>query len=183
MLDQLWNLLVSFLKIGSFSIGGGYAVIPLIREQVVDLNHWLTAREFTDIITISQMTPGPLAVNTSTFVGIRIAGIPGAVAATAGCVMTGTMISIIMYRFFTKHGESRTVNGVLRGLRSCSVGLIGASALTILLMAFSGSKSGGMWNVTGAAVFACSLAALRKWKMNPILLIAVTGASGLLFYL
>ena len=76
------RLFSTFFKIGLFSIGGGYAILPMIKEQVVLAKHWLTGQEFTDIITISQMTPGPIAVNTSSFVGIRVAGIPGAVVAT-----------------------------------------------------------------------------------------------------
>ena len=80
------RLFMSFLQIGLFSFGGGYAALPLIQEQIVELHGWLSQSEFTDLITISQMTPGPIAVNAATFVGIRVAGIPGAVAATLGCI-------------------------------------------------------------------------------------------------
>ena len=110
----MWNLifvlLISFLQIGLFSVGGGYATIPLIQEQVVNIHKWLTFQEFTDIITISQMTPGPLAVNTSTFVGIRIAGIPGAIIATFGCVISGFIISIALYNFFNKYRKIKFRN-------------------------------------------------------------------------
>ena len=78
------QLFLSFLQIGLFSFGGGYAAMPLIQDQVVALNHWLSMKEFTDLVTISQMTPGPIAINSATFVGIKIAGIPGAIAATMG---------------------------------------------------------------------------------------------------
>lgn len=81
------QLFLSFLQIGAFSFGGGYAAMPLIQNQVVTLHHWLTAGEFNDLVTISQMTPGPIAVNSATFVGLRIAGLPGAVIATAGCIL------------------------------------------------------------------------------------------------
>ena len=77
----------SFLQVGMFSFGGGYAAMPLIQGQVVTGHHWLSMSEFTDLITISQMTPGPIAVNSATFVGIKIAGIPGALAATFGCIL------------------------------------------------------------------------------------------------
>ena len=80
------QLFISFLQIGLFSIGGGYAAMPLIQNQVVELHPWLTLQEFTDLITIAEMTPGPIAVNSATFVGIRIAGIPGALVATLGCI-------------------------------------------------------------------------------------------------
>lgn len=78
------ELFFSFLQIGLFSIGGGYAALPLIQQQVVEVNGWLGMTEFTDLITISQMTPGPIAINGATFVGMRIGGLPGALAATAG---------------------------------------------------------------------------------------------------
>ena len=91
-MNTVWELFITFLKIGFLSIGGGYAIIPLIQEQIVENNSWISERMFTDIITISQMTPGPLAVNTSTFVGLQIGGVTGAVAATAGCILCGVMI-------------------------------------------------------------------------------------------
>lgn len=80
------QLFLSFLQVGMFSIGGGYAAMPLIQSQVVEGYGWLTMSEFTDLITIAEMTPGPIAVNSATFVGIRIAGLPGAVIATMGCI-------------------------------------------------------------------------------------------------
>ena len=89
---MLINLFISFFKIGLFSFGGGYAALPLIQEEVVDMNSWLSLNEFNDLITISQMTPGPIAINSATFVGIRIAGLPGALAATFGCVLPSAVI-------------------------------------------------------------------------------------------
>ena len=88
------QLFLSFLQIGLFSFGGGYAAMPLIQGQVVTLHGWLSMSEFTDLITISQMTPGPIAVNSATFVGMKIAGIPGAVVATAGCILPSCIIEI-----------------------------------------------------------------------------------------
>ena len=87
-LDLFW----SFVQVGMFSIGGGYAAMPLIQSQVVAKHGWLTMGEFTDLITIAEMTPGPIAVNSATFVGIRIGGIPGAVVATAGCILPSLII-------------------------------------------------------------------------------------------
>ena len=81
------QLFLSFLQIGLFSFGGGYAAMPLVQGQVVTAHGWLSMSEFTDLITISQMTPGPIAVNSATFVGIKIAGIPGALIATLGCIL------------------------------------------------------------------------------------------------
>ena len=86
------RLFLSFLQIGAFSFGGGYAALPLIRHQVVEANGWLQLSEFTDLITISQMTPGPIAVNSATFVGLKVAGIPGAVICTLGCVLPSCIL-------------------------------------------------------------------------------------------
>lgn len=180
-------LLISFLQIGLFSIGGGYATIPLIQEQVVNVHKWLTFQEFTDIITISQMTPGPLAVNTSTFVGIRIAGIPGAITATFGCVISGFIISITLYNFFNKYRKIDSVLNVLTGLRAVSVGLIASSASTIILIAFGGiSKLEEIKkiniNMIAVVIFVISIFLLRKFKMNPMLMMILSGAAGFFLY-
>ena len=97
------QLFLSFLQIGMFSFGGGYAAMPLIQGQVVTLHGWLTMSEFTDLITISQMTPGPIAVNSATFVGMKIAGIPGAIVATAGCILPSCVIVTILARLYLKY--------------------------------------------------------------------------------
>ena len=101
----LFDLFIIFLKIGSFSIGGGYAIVPLIQKEIVDNQSWLSLQEFTDILTISQMTPGPLSINASTFVGIRLGGTLGAIVATFACVITCIIISITLFKFFKKNNS------------------------------------------------------------------------------
>ena len=180
-MGELLKLFLVFLQIGLFSIGGGYAIIPFIQELAVEKYAWISQRVFTDIITISQMTPGPLAVNTSTFVGLQIAGIPGAIIATFACVISGVVISILLYSFFQKFNKSVYVFEALNGLRSASLGLIISAAATILLLTFLGTSE---ISVTASvdwmavAVFTSSLLVLRQWKMNPILLMALTGILG-----
>ena len=180
------TLLLSFLQIGFFSIGGAYATIPLLQVQVVDTYHGLSMQEFTDIITISQMTPGPLAVNTSTFTGIRILGLFGAVLTTFGCVISGFVICLCLYRFFSKYRNAGPVFTVLKGLRAASIGLIAASAGTILTMALAGTTVLGSVtlpvNGIAAALFAVSLFLLRKFRWNPILVMAVSGVAGAVIY-
>lgn len=135
------SLFLSFFQIGLCSIGGGYAVIPLISRQAVTLEGWITAQEFTDIITISQMTPGPLAVNTSTFVGLRIDGFAGAVSATLGCVLPGLIISLLLWAFFDKFRASAPAQNALDTLRAVSAGLIASAAATILSLVFFPSNA------------------------------------------
>ena len=139
------------------------------------------------------MTPGPLAVNTSTFVGIQIGGIPGAVAATLGCVLAGVLLSSLLYLFFQRYQQSLYIFEVLNGLKSASLGLIVSAAATILLLAFYNASSlremiqvngtslanwGASVNWASVILFLLSLFALRKWRWNPVLLMILTGIAG-----
>lgn len=186
MTKLILKLFITFLQIGSFSIGGGYAIIPFIQEHVVYSLNWLTLQEYTDIITISQMTPGPLVVNAATFVGIQIAGIPGAVAATLGSTLPGFFTSILLYNFFRKYENMAIVANILKGLRASSVGLIASAAMTIILLALleNPSLTASFSNINFIAVisFCCSLFLLRKYKLDPIIIILLTGMIGLLFH-
>ena len=105
------QLFLSFFKIGLFSFGGGYAAMPLIQGQVVQGHGWLSMSEFTDLITISQMTPGPIAVNSATFVGIKIAGIPGALAATFGCILPSCILVTLLAKLYLKYRENGNAPG------------------------------------------------------------------------
>ncbi len=180
------KLFIAFLKIGLLSIGGGYAIIPLIQEQVVEKNSWISGKMFTDIITISQMTPGPLAVNTSTFVGLQVGGIMGALAATIGCILCGIIISLSLYKFFQTHQKSAYVLEVLNGLKSASLGLIISAASTIISTAFYGSITSetdlSAPNRIALLLFLIMLFVLRKWKLNPIVIIFISGIAGFVFY-
>lgn len=181
----LYKLFGVFFQIGFFSIGGGYAIIPLIQERIVQRYGWIPMKTFTDIITISQMTPGPLAVNASTFVGLQIAGVPGAVLATLGCVLAGVVISVLLYSFFQRHRQSTWVMEVLNGLKSASLGLIISAAVTILLLSFTGVSvlnevAGVDW--VAVCIFAGCLFVMRKFRLNPILLMLAAGVIGIFVY-
>ena len=184
-MNTIGNLFFTFLKIGFLSIGGGYAIIPLIQEQVVQQAGWISAKTFTDIITISQMTPGPLAVNTSTFVGLQIGGIPGAIAATLGAVLCGIVMSVSLYRFFQSHQQSEYVFQIVSGLKSASLGLIISAAATIIMLAFWGTDNpvNSSINITALLLFGITLFLLRKYKTNPVLIMLLSGGAGILFYL
>ena len=129
------QLFVSFLQVGLFSIGGGYAAMPLIQEQVVTLHPWLTLREFTDLITIAEMTPGPITINSSTFVGIRTAGLAGAIVATAGCILPSCLIVLMLAWLYFKYANLAYIQGTLSGLRPAIVALIASAGLSILCLA------------------------------------------------
>jgi len=175
------KLFLSFIQVGLFSIGGGYAAMPLIQSQVVEKYGWLSMKEFTDLITIAEMTPGPIAVNSASFVGIRIAGPFGAVVATLGCILPSLLIvSLLAYVYF-KYKKLSGLQSVLACLRPAVVALIAGAGLSILKMVLFDSNAIKIdnMNIIGAVIFVIALAALRKWKFNPILVMACCGVVGL----
>ena len=178
----LLQLFLSFVQIGLFSIGGGYAAIPLIQNQTVDLHHWLTAEQFMDLATIAEMTPGPIAINGATFVGLRVAGLPGAIIATFGCILPSLFIVSLLAYIYRKYRELPMLQSVLASLRPAVVALIGAAGLNMLLqVAFGGRQQISLENTQWGAIalFAAAFFALRKFKTNPILTMALCGAGGL----
>lgn len=173
------KLFLSFFKIGLFSFGGGYAALPLIQEQVVHQNGWLTMTGFTDIITISQMTPGPIAINAATFVGIQIAGIFGAIVATLGCITPSCLIVLTLAYLYQRYKNLPIIQGVLSGLRPAVVALIASAGVSILCLSFVGEES---WpprienlQLMAIILFIGSLVGLRKFKLNPITVMLVAG--------
>lgn len=183
----LIELFWSFFQIGMFSIGGGMAAMPLIQNQVVDLHHWLTLTEFTDLITIAEMTPGPIAINSSTFVGIRIAGIPGALIATVGCVFPSCVIVSILAWVYFKYKGLAVIQGVLSGLRPAVVALIASAGLSIFTLAVWGENGFSLnpqtINLVAVLLFSIAVFILRKWKPNPIFVMLGSGIIGGAIYL
>lgn len=171
------QLFLSFLQIGAFSFGGGYAAMPLIQEQVITLHSWLTIEDFTDLVTIAEMTPGPIAVNAATFVGNQIAGIPGALAATAGVILPSCIFVTILAYLYMKYRSMALMQGTLKTLRPAVVSMIFAAGLGIMFPAFFGSKTIDLSNTNIRAViwFVIALVLLRKTKLSPILIMVLTG--------
>lgn len=135
------QLFFSFLQVGLFSFGGGYAAMPLIQEQIVTKHGWLTMVEFTDLISISQMTPGPIAVNSATFVGNKIAGITGALVATAGCIFPSCIIVMSIAYIYLKNQNNQVVQEVLQSLHPAVIAMIASAGVTILITGILGDNS------------------------------------------
>lgn len=170
------QLFLSFLQIGMFSFGGGYAAMPLIQEQVVELHNWLSVQEFTDLITISQMTPGPIAINSATFVGIKIAGIGGAAAATIGCIFPSCILVSILAYIYTKYRNMKVIQGTLASLRPAVVAMIASVGLSILVTAFwTGKVSLADTKWDQVVLFAGAFILLRWKKWNPVLAMLLAG--------
>lgn len=175
------QLFLSFLKVGMFSIGGGYAAMPLIQSEVVNGYGWLTMSEFTDLITIAEMTPGPIAVNSATFVGVRIAGVWGAVAATFGCIFPSCMIVSFLAFIYYKYKSVSTLQSILASLRPAVVALIAGAGISLLRNVAFGGMAIQVENTNwlGIFLFAAAFFVLRKWKWNPILVMALCGIANL----
>lgn len=166
------KLFWSFLQIGLFSIGGGYAAIPLIQNQVVDINSWLTMSQFADIVTIAEMTPGPIAINAATFVGIQAAGIPGAIVATLGNLLAPSIIVITLAAIYMKYKELKVLKSVLSLLRVAVVAMIMSATLSILSMAVL--KDGGV-EYLSLIVFLVGFILVRLLRLSPIKTIFASG--------
>ena len=178
-----WELFWSFVQVGAFCVGGGYASMPLIVEQVIERHGWLTLQQFIDIFTISQMTPGPIGINAATFVGTKVAGLPGAIAATAGFVFPSIIIVLILAKLFFKYGDIGPIRGILNGLRPAVVALICSAGVGFILLA--------LWNTetlpqdfTKVDLIGCIVLPISLWcirnKMSVIKLLCFSGALGLI---
>lgn len=180
------KLLWSFFQIGLFSIGGGYAAMPLIEHQVVELHSWLTMTQFADIMTIAEMTPGPIAINSATFVGIQVGGIAGAIIATIGCILPSCIIVMTLAYLYYRFRGLTMVQGVLKGLRPAVVAMIASAGISLIILSFYGQKTLSAnlsdINYISVLIFGTALLILHKWKANPIYVMTGSGVIGVLLY-
>ncbi len=180
------QLFWSFFQIGLLSIGGGYAAMPLIQAQVVQQHSWLTMGQFGDIVTIAEMTPGPIALNAATFVGVQVAGIPGAVIATLGVMVPPCCIVLVLAYIYYRFRGLSVMQGILSGLRPAVIAMIASAGVSLLLMATCGQQmlpeNPKAIDPIALCLFAGGFFVLRKWKVNPIYVMAGCGAVGLVLY-
>lgn len=181
---MIWQLFLSFIQVGLFSVGGGYAAIPLIQNQIVDIHGLMSLQEFTDLITIAEMTPGPISINSATFVGTRLAGLPGAVICTLGCILPSFFICLALAYFYYKYRQLDGVQKVLSALRPAVVALIASAGLSILFLGIFGDAPASFENlrIVECLLFLSAFFLLRKYHLNAILIIFGTGVLGTLIY-
>ncbi len=184
------QLFWSFLKIGIFTFGGGAAMVALIQNEVTVNHHWLTTQEYTDILAVSQMTPGPIGINTATYTGytaVLNAGyghglaIAGSLLASFAVILLPVVLMILMVRFLQRYRENRYVNSVFRMLRIVVVGVIAAAALQLATAESFGQPAVSLHFIASVAIFGVVFV-LSMMKKNPIWLMLGSGAAGLLFY-
>ena len=171
------RLFLSFLQVGLFSVGGGYAAVALIREQVVEINSWLSMADFSNLTAIAEMTPGPIAINAATFVGIKIAGFGGALVATLGCITPSILISSLLAFIYYKFKGADILKSILGSIRPVTIGIILSAGISLLQYALwqNNDISFSSFDLINLFLFIISFIALRKTKLSPILIILLSG--------
>lgn len=182
----LLKLFFAFIQVGMFSVGGSYAAIPLIQEQIVTIHHLMTMEEFSDLITVAEMTPGPISINSATFVGMRIAGIPGVLLCSIGCIIPSFIICLTLAHFYYKYRTVSGVQVVLGSLRPAVVALIASAGASILMLGLFQAELKdvvlGNLRYIELVIFVVALFLLRKFKLNAITIILGSGVVGTIVY-
>lgn len=176
------ELFCSFAFVGLFTIGGGYVALPLIQKEVVTARGWITVAEFADLVTISEITPGPISINAATYIGTKIAGVPGALAATAGFMLCPFIIVSVLFFLYRRYYDLAITQGIFKGLRPAVVALIASAGLSILTLSLwedgGFSLSGIHW--LSLALLTASFVVMRRFRPNPIFVILGCGLIGVL---
>ncbi len=173
-MQLILDIFISFLKIGGFSFGGGYAMIPFIEKEIVNSHGWLSSKEFVDIIAIAEMTPGPIAINSSTFVGYKIAKLGGATAGTIGVILVSFILLIMTGKYLSRFKDSDALKNIFAGIRPAVLGLIISAAISVGKTALIDFKS---VIIAGIILFS-----IMKLKFHPILSVAMAGLIGYIVY-
>ncbi|MGL5616660.1 MAG: chromate transporter [Sarcina sp.] len=171
---MLLSIFSTFFKIGLFGFGGGYAMLPYIEELVVNTNHWITKAEFSDILGISQMTPGPVSINTATFVGYKVSGIIGGIVGTIGVIIFSVIVVIILSKNIDKLKNNKYVAGAIVGMKPVLIALI--------ISAFYSLAKDSYFDFKSIIIGIITLVLLQSKKIHPILVIVIAAILGILFY-
>ena len=183
-MPSLLEIVLTFAQIGVLSFGGGYASISLVEKQVVEIKGWMTYAEFADIVAIDELTPGPVAINAATFVGTKMAGVAGAIAATIGAILPSCIIALILVKIYTKYRSLKPVTGALYGLKSMVVAMILSTTVSIGMNALFYYLPIDLYAIDYVSLILAiiGLIALRKTKLNPIIIMLACGLIGLFIY-
>lgn len=178
------QLFYTFFKIGLFGFGGGYAMLSMIQGEVVTRYNWLSPKEFTDIVAISQMTPGPIGINSATYVGFTTTGsVWGSVVATFAVVLPSFILMLTISKFFLKYQKHPAVEAVFSGLRPAVVGLLASAALVLMNAENFSSPAEDTYSfVISCLIFLIAFVGTKKYKLNPIGMIIACGMAGLILY-
>ncbi len=180
---MLLELFASFMLIGIMTYGGGYSALPLVEDLIVRRHGWLSPEELADIISISEMSPGPFSLNCSSFVGMRIAGIPGAVLTTLGFLLPPLVIVLVLAYLYRRFRSVPAVGQVFSVLNTCIIAVLLSSAVNLLASSvFFGSLLGGQVDLPALGIFLVSFLLLFRRKTNPVILLFASAVIGAVVY-
>ena len=174
MTDLLLSVCIAFLKIGAFSFGGSYSIIAFIQREIVQTNQWIDPADFVNIVAIAEMTPGPIAVNSSTFVGYNLFGIGGGILCSLCTMAIPFALALVVSFYFTKFKENQHLKNALSGIRPAVIGLIAAACVTVAKISIDG--------LYDLIFFCVALFMVWRCKINPIIALLSCGGLGILFY-
>jgi len=179
-MNMYLKLIWAYFKIGLFGFGGGYAMLSLIQSEVVD-SGWITSQMFTDIVAISQMTPGPIGINSATYIGYVVTGsVLGSIVATVTVVLPPFLLVLFASHFIARHKDSAFIKGAFMGLRPVVVGLIASAALLLMNSENFGAET--TQRLITIAICAASFCIVYFTRIHPILVIVLAGVAGLLIF-
>lgn len=166
------SIILSFMKIGILAFGGAYAAIPLVEKEIVELRQWMTYEEFADLLALDELTPGPILINSATFVGMKVGGLSGAVAASIGCILPACLISLMLCMIYRKYKKLSWMESIIHTLKCMAIALIVTSFIRIVI---KNSYPNEMISYLGIVLMAISFFVLRKYKINPLYLMLGCG--------
>ena len=172
----LLQIFLGFARVGLFAFGGGYATLKLIEDLVVNSHAWLSFNEYLELITISQLTPGPIAINAATYVGYKVGGVWGSALATIGFCLPSVTLILIIASFLKRFAANPWVNKIIKGLRMAVIALIASSAYSIV------AKGQGIIDIAGVLIAVAAFIALRTKKVDAIMILLSAGVLGLIIY-
>ena len=167
-----WQMFITFVRIGAFTIGGGYAMIPLIQREVVQVRKWMSPKEFIDMLALAQSAPGVIAINTAIFIGYKLKGVRGSIVTALGCALPSFVIILLIAMVFTNFKDNPVVERIFKGIRPAVVALIAAPLYNM-------AKAAG---VTWKTIFIPLIAALLIWGLNisPVWVVVAAIAGGII---
>ena len=177
---QLISIFLAFARIGIMAFGGAYAAIPLVEREVVEINGWLTYEEFGNLLALDELTPGPILINSATFVGSRVAGVPGAIASTLGSIVPACIISMVLLLIYRKYRTLDLLQAIIYAVKCMTIGLITVTILRAVRNTVLDSGAALGFDPLMLVMTAASLFIIRKWKVNPLWLMLGCGAINLL---
>ncbi len=179
---SLLDIFLSFVKIGAMCFGGAYAAIPIVEKEVVYVQKWMTIAEFSDLVAMDELTPGPIIINSASFVGMRLAGVWGAIVASVGAIVVPCLVTTIMIFIFRKFKDIKGMNEVIYTIKCMTVALIISTALSIILNAVFPGKVISLNNIDYLllAMGIVGFLVIRKFKPNPLYVMLTCGAINLI---